>query len=131
VALTREQLQALEEAMDADYRRLLDEVRDELADRDEQQYSELVNGDPTDAGDASVADLLATLNLAGVDRHITALRDIEAARARIKDGSYGRCIECGRDIEYERLRAYPTAKRCRTDQELRERLYQRGSTPTM
>ena len=55
---------------------------------------------------------LADLNLAIVDRHVLELRDIEAARARIADRTYGACVDCGDDIAPERLRAWPTAKRC-------------------
>lgn len=131
MALNRRQTARLEHALDADYRRLFDEVRRELASRDEQQYAELVNRDPADPGDASIADLLATLNLAEIDRHIAALRDIEATRARIRDGTYGRCVDCGQEIGYERLLAYPTAKRCLACQQLRERLYSHGGTPTL
>ena len=37
---------------------------------------------------------------------------IEAARARMADGSYGVCMQCGGDIPFERLQAQPTALRC-------------------
>jgi DnaK suppressor protein len=38
--------------------------------------------------------------------------EIKAALARIEDGSYGKCSECGMDIEEERLEANPAAKTC-------------------
>jgi RNA polymerase-binding transcription factor DksA len=40
------------------------------------------------------------------------LRALDAARRRLADGSYGACIACGRDIEIDRLIAYPAAERC-------------------
>ncbi|MDR6536557.1 TraR/DksA C4-type zinc finger protein [Variovorax soli] len=40
------------------------------------------------------------------------LRDIQAARQRIRDGSYGRCAECDAPIDFGRLRARPTAQLC-------------------
>jgi RNA polymerase-binding protein DksA len=40
------------------------------------------------------------------------LRDIERAFARIEDGSYGSCEECGRPIGEERLQAKPSARLC-------------------
>jgi len=40
------------------------------------------------------------------------LRDIEVALARIGDGSYGICIECGGEIGRARLKADPAAMRC-------------------
>ena len=50
--------------------------------------------------------------------HADKLRDqeelmaIDAARARIADGSYGECSDCGLAIPVERLKAQPTAFRC-------------------
>lgn len=40
------------------------------------------------------------------------LREIDAASARIADGSYGVCEVCGRPILPERLQARPTARTC-------------------
>lgn len=131
MSLTRPQLSNLKRELERNHDRLLEEVRNELAATDSQQYAELVNRDPTDPGDASMADLLATLNLAEIDRHIAALRDIEASRLRIREGSYGTCVDCGREISFERLQAYPTAKRCLPCQQLHERLYAGEGTPTL
>ena len=51
-------------------------------------------------------------------RHLLAL---EAARRRLADGSYGRCVACGLDIEFERLIAHPAAERCLSCQDGHER----------
>lgn len=40
------------------------------------------------------------------------LTDIAAARERIAAGTYGECVDCGKDIAVERLHAQPTAMRC-------------------
>ncbi|MCC6608635.1 MAG: TraR/DksA C4-type zinc finger protein [Burkholderiales bacterium] len=40
------------------------------------------------------------------------LRALEAARGRLADGTFGRCVACGRDIELDRLIAHPIAVRC-------------------
>jgi len=40
------------------------------------------------------------------------LRRIEAALARIDEGRWGECAECGRAIEAKRLEALPWAIRC-------------------
>ncbi|MEW1955645.1 TraR/DksA C4-type zinc finger protein [Terrabacter sp. NPDC080008] len=45
------------------------------------------------------------------ERH---LAEIDAALARIDDGTYGRCEVCGEDIADERLRARPAARTCIT-----------------
>ncbi len=51
-------------------------------------------------------------NLA-VERHLTRELDaVEAALARIREGTYGRCEECGKPIDWERLVALPAASLC-------------------
>ena len=42
----------------------------------------------------------------------TALRDIDAALRKIRQGSYGRCPRCGDALSVERLRALPMASLC-------------------
>lgn len=41
------------------------------------------------------------------------LRRIEAALARLDDGEYGWCVECGETIDPKRLETDPAAPRCR------------------
>jgi phage/conjugal plasmid C-4 type zinc finger TraR family protein len=45
------------------------------------------------------------------------LREIERARERLADGSYGECVDCGKDIPVARLQAQPMAARCVACQE--------------
>lgn len=40
------------------------------------------------------------------------LRDVRAALQRVADGSYGECVDCGKDIALARLQVFPSAKRC-------------------
>ena len=47
-----------------------------------------------------------------VDQARAHLADVEAARARLEAGAYGRCGRCGHAIPYERLLARPTAQTC-------------------
>ncbi len=51
------------------------------------------------------------------------LREIENARARLADGSYGECVDCTKDIPVARLQAQPMAARCTTCQEKYERTH--------
>jgi RNA polymerase-binding protein DksA len=46
---------------------------------------------------------------------------IDAALARIADGTYGRCERCGCEIEPERLEALPHATLCIEDKRREER----------
>lgn len=53
-----------------------------------------------------------------IGEHETAsLAAIDAALARIAQGSYGQCTDCGVDIPAARLRAAPQALRCISCQE--------------
>jgi len=131
MSLSRSQVTELAEQLDRRRESLLEEVRDELEHSENQQYIELIGRVPADVGDQSVGDALADLNLAIIDRHVRELRDIDAAKLRIKDGSFGVCIDCGSGIGFERLRAYPTAKRCRPCQEHREKTYAHQGTPSL
>jgi DnaK suppressor protein len=49
------------------------------------------------------------------------LTEIEAALARIDDGTYGLCVRCGRPIGDERLQAVPYATLCIDDKRAQER----------
>lgn len=63
----------------------------------------------------------------------TELRLIDAALARMDEGSYGECVDCGEPIPMERLEALPFAIRCATDAALLERERGLGRTlpPTL
>jgi RNA polymerase-binding transcription factor DksA len=65
-----------------------------------------------EGGDYANADLIATVDIAEVQRDIVELRELNAARARLEAGAYGVCADCGVDIAPARLEAYPTAIRC-------------------
>lgn len=48
------------------------------------------------------------------------LEAVRAALQRIDDGTYGRCIDCGREIGEARLKAVPWTAYCKEDQEKRD-----------
>jgi DnaK suppressor protein len=45
------------------------------------------------------------------------LKEVRDALRRMEDGTYGRCIDCGREIAPARLEAVPWTPYCREDQE--------------
>ena len=47
---------------------------------------------------------------------------VEAALKRIEDGTYGRCVDCGKEIPAARLEVRPEAARCVEDQARAEAL---------
>ncbi len=129
--LTKRQMTTLATALDKRHATLLAEVRSELEHSENQQYVELIDREHGDIGDQSVADTLADMNLVIVDRHILELRELEAAKARIKDATFGTCIDCEGSIPVERLAVYPAALRCITCQQQKERLYAHAPQPTL
>ena len=131
MGLTDNELARLSEQLVARHRVLLAVVRDEIEQSDRREYAKLIGVLPGDVGDQSVADALADLNISIADRHVTELRAIEAAQSRIRNGTYGTCIDCGAEIGFDRLSAYPTAERCIQDQDRVEKTYAHESTPTL
>jgi RNA polymerase-binding protein DksA len=129
--LTPSQHEQLVMQLKRDYQALLIEVRRELENTGDQHRIDLLNSEPGDSGDESMANALADFNVAVVDRHVHELRDIEATFRRIKDATYGVCIDCGDEIGFDRLQAYPTAKRCIVCQEKHEREYAQAGRHSM
>ena len=61
------------------------------------------------------------LAIRNVDRESALLRQVKAALRRIRDGSFGTCIECEWVISPKRLAAVPWAPRCIQCQEAADR----------
>ncbi|GCB02271.1 DnaK suppressor protein [Sulfuriferula multivorans] len=129
--LTAQQTAQLDQVLTDRYQSLRNEVQEEMERTGNIQYVELMGRDPGDIGDESVADAVADLNLEIVDRQVKEMRDIESARRRIKAGSYGICMDCGADIGFDRLMAYPTAKRCLACQQQHDRVYAAEAHPSL
>ena len=95
--------------LQAQRQRLLGKVREQIAASGER----LGSANQTKiAEDDAPADAAAAMDLVMVIRERQELQEIEAALARIRDGSYGICIDCGGEIGRARLKADPAAKRC-------------------
>ena len=131
MTLTHAQITRLTALLDKRYRALVAEVRAEVERSEGEDSVDLFERDPADEADQSVSDLQADLNLTLIDRHAGELRDIELARTRIREGCFGRCVDCDEDIDVKRLLACPTAKRCAACQQQRERTYVHAETPTL
>lgn len=104
-------------------RKVLEAIRDDL------ERSILVlqaehpraRGGGVEAGDAGA-------NLTEADRCEAAVQsvrgqraDVMAALARVEDGSYGKCVDCGLPVPDGRLEARPTTARCVGCQAKRDR----------
>jgi RNA polymerase-binding transcription factor DksA len=130
VMLTNTQVRDFKKKLDDRLAELREEVRLELLDSGEQPYIELA-GQVHDIGEASVADLLVDLQFNEIERHLEEIRDIDEAHARIASGSFGVCIDCTTPIDFDRLKAYPSAKRCHRCQANHERVYAGNNRSSM
>ncbi len=106
------------ELLRAQRRQLLGEVREKIAASGDglgfANQSKITDDD-------GAADAAAEMEVAMVIRESQELQEIEAALARIGDGSYGACSDCGDDIGPARLKASPSARRCLVCQKKYER----------
>lgn len=123
MALNESQLSRLRRTLDQAHESLLEQVRDALERSEDHQYVEIVGRVPVDTGEEAAGDALADIKLAMIDRYVNEIRDIDAALQRIQAGSFGICADCGQPVAFDRLLAYPTAKRCVICQGQREKLY--------
>jgi RNA polymerase-binding transcription factor DksA len=130
MALTQQQIQELRHRILARRRQLAAEIRGDAERARGETYRELA-GETHDTAEESVADLLADLDQAEMTRDLAELRDLEAARLRLADGSYGTCVDCKGEIGYERLRANPAALRCIRCQALHEKTYAGPGAPKL
>jgi RNA polymerase-binding transcription factor DksA len=64
--------------------------------------------DASNAAELWDARVLSTLS----DADVRTLIEIQAALQRLRDGEYGRCVECGRSIDDQRLAVLPETARC-------------------
>jgi RNA polymerase-binding protein DksA len=128
--LTRTQIQKLEKLLQAQRRASLEDAAAELKLVHEQSVADMA-GEVADIGDESVAMLLTDLNNTMAQRHTDEIRAIDRALAQIGSDDFGFCTDCGGDIPFGRLQAFPTATRCTACQTKREHTFAHESTPTL
>ncbi len=118
-ALMQEQLKVLR-------LQLTSELKNEMT----EHYRD-ISGEVTDSGDEAIGAELAGLENAVIGHNVTEVRDLEAALERMNQGSYGFCVDCRREIDLERLKAYPTCKRCQPCQRAYEHTYAGSTHPSL
>ena len=113
-----------------------EELRTILEDRRREIQSEVqsrmkdVRADTGQTGvvddvETSESDIQDEIEFALIQMKAETLHRINEALERLEEGSYGRCFECGEEIEPRRLRALPFAVRCKDCEEAREVAAQR------
>ena len=90
---------------------LLAELRRHAQHIDDEQASalEITNDDLKDS-DSALHDVIQELALKLSDNESKMVADIDQALMRMAEGSYGKCVRCGREIDERRLEAVPTAR---------------------
>ena len=95
---------------------------EELLGELERSAAVLQHGNGADTGELTTIDQHPAdsgTNLADADREEASLEvllgqqeRVREALARLDAGTYGQCVDCGRDLPDERLDARPEAERC-------------------
>ena len=122
MALTPQQSEELKAIVEQRRAALAHELGQDF-DRMRSDGLDQVVGAVPDPGDESVQSMIQDLDQAEASRDLAELRTLDAARARLDEGSYGICSNCGQDIGFERLRANPAAERCIRCQTLFEKTH--------
>ena len=128
--LTQHQTKELGKLIDQRRDTLRATLQEDAARAREQPYAEHAGPAP-DSGDESVATLIADLEQADLSRDLDEFRGLESACERMKEGEYGICRDCGSDIVFERLKAFPAALRCVQCQERHEKTYGGEPKPSL
>jgi DnaK suppressor protein len=97
------------------YRKVRGEIKDVAG-------GEPVENDPIDEAEEGVLDELRAFESSMEERDRQMAHAIEDALTRLRtNGDFGICIDCGREIPFERLRQVPWTQRCAEDEERFER----------
>lgn len=129
-SMTAQQLRQVERKLRAQRGVLVSAAHDELLRGEEQPFASIA-GEVPDVGDQATATALTDFDNEIARRHDETIRDIDAALSRLRDADFGSCLDCGGEIGFERLMAFPTATRCVTCQSQHEKTYATLATPTM
>ena len=124
-AVTPKQLETLVAALDKRERELRAKIADERRRTNVEDYSQL-DGIVNDEADRAFVETSIDIETGRVEHQLKELAKIEAALVRVENGSFGICPDCGRAIDYARLRVNPPAERCAECQTLHENPAARG-----
>ena len=128
--LSSRQTHQLERNLLAQRDGILTQAHDELTGAAEHSYAAIA-GEVPDFGDQATAASLTNYGNVIARRHVEVIKEIDDALLRIRGNRFGRCTECGAEIGFARLRAFPTARRCVPCQRVHERTFAGSATSTM
>jgi DnaK suppressor protein len=111
-------------------RQLTGIYRSVRSDIDQALVARAYSDDPTDEAEEGTIDQLAT----ELDEQTLAeVHLLEEALDRMGRPDYGRCIDCGEEIPFARLKVAPWAERCLEDEDRQEQILRvrDGAPPIM
>ncbi len=123
-AIARDRYVELKRILEERRREILSQVQEKMRDvRAEGALGE--SQGVLDSAETSEADIQDDIEFALIQMKSETLHKIEEALARLDEGTYGYCFECGDEVSERRLRALPFAVRCKDCEEAREVAAQR------
>lgn len=118
-----------EQEKNAVLRRVLINHREAIVKEAKVEISKYIKGEKRqlvetalDDGDWSVIDLSEDISLKQLSTHRENLLKIDEALRKLKEGTYGKCEDCGEEISEKRLKVIPFAIYCIDCKEKREQL---------
>lgn len=96
------------------FKALLLKKKEELLDSSRSAFKKMMEHDqkPSDEGDHAVEEVNQYLHCTIQTRDRRCLLEIEKAFARMEEGNFGYCEQCGDLISQERLKAQPFSSLC-------------------
>lgn len=128
MTLTQGQRTALTGALDKLETEVREKIRESMPQLADQKYIDLV-GVVYDTGDEASATMQEEVDHTLLEHYLQELKEIEAARARLEGGEANVCVDCGEEIGFRRLDAYPFATRCIHCQTVREKMHGNDAAP--
>ncbi len=101
-------------------RELTDEVREKIRENRNQNARRQGSDGALEVLENSALSVQEDIELTLIEMKASMLAKINDALARIEDGSYSYCFNCGGQIAEKRLHALPFAVRCKDCEEARE-----------
>ena len=123
-AMHTERYTTLKQMLEDRKKEILGQLHEKMRDVRTENASGKVSN-VLDPGETSEAGIQEDIEFALIQMKAETLNKINEALARLEEGAYGNCFECGEEIAQQRLRALPFAVRCRDCEEARENAQRR------
>lgn len=123
-AMNTDRYGELKQLLEDRRRELMAEVKTKIKDVRAEGASGMMHS-VAELGESSESGIQEDIELALIQMKAETLNRINEALARLEEGEYGYCFECGEEIAHQRLRALPFAVRCKDCEEAREMAHER------